>query len=107
MKMETPKCLVPCAIAETCRKMTQLRNELVAVSEQQCNIMRAPCKEGNQLKAALKAMDDAISKLHECENTCGKSMPMTEQEPISTTPLSIFERASLFQSWDLKRKRQE
>ena len=104
---KTPKCLGPCAIAEVCRKATQLRNELVAVSEQQCSIMREPHKGGNQLKLALKAVDEAISKLHECENTCGNSTPMARQEPISTTPLSISERASVFQSWDMKRKRQE
>ena len=104
---ETPNCLMPCAIAEICRKVTQLRNELGAVSEQQCNSMQEPHKVGNQLKSALKAMDEAISKLHECENTCGNSMPMARQEPIRATPISIFERASLFQSRDMKRRRQE
>lgn len=107
IKMETPECLVPCAIAEICRRMTQLRKELVEVSEQQCNTMRAPCKDGNQMKLALKAMDDAILKLQECQNSSGKSMPIARQEPTSTMPRSIFERASLFQSWDMKRKHQE
>lgn len=104
---ETPKFLVPCAIAGICRKATQLRNELAAVSEQQSNSMRELYSEGSQLKVALKAMDDAISKLQECGNTCGNPMPMARQEPISTTPLSLIERASLFQSWDMKRKHQE
>ena len=107
IKMETPKCQVPCAIAEICRKMIQLRTELDAVSERQGNTTQEPFKESNQMKLALKAMDEAISKLHECENVCGKSIPMAAQEPTRTAPLSIFERATLFQSWDTKRKRQE
>lgn len=97
----------PCAIAGVRRKATQLRDELVAVSEQQRCAMLEPHKIGNQLKLALGAMDEVISKLQECEHIRGNPAPMERQEPISTTPLSIFERASVLQSWDMKRKRQE
>ena len=94
-------------IAGICRKAIQLRNELAAVSEQQSNSKRELYKEGSQLKVALKAVDEAISKLQECGKTCGNPTSMVKQEPVSKMALSLFERASLFQSWDRKRKHQE
>ena len=104
---KTQVCPAPCAIAGVRRKATQLRDELVTVSEQQCCAMLEPHTHGNQLKLALGAMDEVISKLQECENIRGNSAPMERQEPSNATPLSMFERASILQSWDMKRKRQE
>lgn len=104
---ETPHHLEPCVIAGICRKATQLRNELAAVTEQQSNSTREVYKEGSQLRAALKAMDEAISKLQEIEPKSRNPAAMAKQETIRTTPLSLFERATLFQRWDRKRKQLE
>ena len=104
---KTPEPPKPCVITGICRKATQLRNELAAVSDQQSNSLSGLHKEDNQVKAALKAMDDAIVKLQDCKKMCPNLLPVPEQEPISTTSLSLFERAAMFQSWERKRKNPE
>ena len=101
---ESPKLGV---IIGICRKVTQLRNELAAVSDQQPNSMSGLHKEDNQVKVALKAMDYAIAKLQDCGKMCPNPSPLPKQEPISTTTLSLFERAAMFQSWERKRKNPE
>ena len=102
---EIPEVPKPSVIIDICRKVTQLRNELAAVIDQLP--MSGLCKENDQVKVALKAMDDAVAKLQDCGKMCHYPVPLPKQEPLSTTSLSLFERAAMFQSWDRKRKNPE
>ena len=104
---EIPEVPKPSVIISICCKVTQLRNELAAVIDQQPNSMSGLHTEDNQVKVALKAMDDAIAKLQNCGKICPDLVPLPKQEPISTTSLSLFERSAMFQSWDRKRKNPE
>lgn len=101
---EVPKSSVSMSI---CCKVTQLRNELAAVIDQQPNRMTGLHTEDNQLKAALTAMDDAIAKLQTCNKICPDLVPLPKHEPSNSAILSLFERAAMFQNWDRKRKSQE
>ena len=99
---EVPKLSV---ITDICRKAIHLRNELAAVIDQ---LPKSELhKEDNQVKAALKAMDDAIAKLQDCREMCPNSLPLPKKESNSTTSLTLFERAVMFQSWERKRKKSE
>ena len=102
---EIPEVPKPSVITGICRKAIQLRNELAAVIDQQP--MSELHKEDNQVKAALKAMDDAVAKLQDCGEMCPNPLPLPKQEPTSTTSLTLFERAVMFQSWERKRKNSE
>ena len=93
------------AIAGICHKAIHLRNELAVVADQLPK--SEPYKKDNQVRAALQMMDDAIAKLQDCGELCPKPHSLPEKEPISTTSLTLCERAVLFQSWDRKRKNSE
>lgn len=93
------------AITGICNKAIQVRNELALIVDQLPKTER--CKEGNQMKAALKAMDEAIVKLQSSQERCPNSLPLPKKEPGGTTPLTLFERAAVFQSWERKRKSPE
>ena len=102
---EVPEVPKLSAITGICRKAIHIRNELAEVVD------RLPkselYKEDNQVRAALKAMDDAIAKLQDCGEMCPNSLPLPKKEPISTASLTLFERAVMFQSWERKRKNSE
>lgn len=92
-------------IAGLYRKAIQLREELAMVTDQlsKTEFRTDDC----QVKAALKSMDDAIAKLKESRAICPNSQPLPKKQPISTPPLTLSERAVIFQSWDRKRKSSE
>ena len=102
---EVPEVPKLSAITGICRKAIHIRNELAAVVDQ---LPKSELyKEDNQVRAALKAMDDAIAKLQDSGEMCPNSLPLPKKEPISTTSLTLFERAVMFQSWERKRKNSE
>lgn len=98
---------VPCAIALIRCQATQLRNELVKVSEQKCCTSPEPDRLANQLKLALRAAEEVLSTLQECENIHADSEKAESLDCKKVKSLTIFERASMFQSWDMHRRHKE
>ena len=101
---ELPEVSKLSAITSICRKAITIRNELAAIVDQMPKLEN---KEDSQECAALKAMDDAIAKLQVTGETCPNSQTLRKREPNSTAPLTLVERAIMFQSWEKKRKNSE
>ena len=104
---ETLQVLLPCTINLLRCQATQLRNGLVKASEQQCRANPETDCSANQLKLALKAVEEALSILKDCE--ISHEIPKKEegQEQKNGKPLTIFERANCFQSWDASRRQEK
>ena len=102
---ELPEVSKLSAITSICSKAIAVRNELAAIVDQLPKSVED--KTDSQVRAALKAMDDSIEKLQATGEMCPTSLPLRMREPISTAPLTIFERAIMFQSWEKKRKTSE
>ena len=87
-----------------CRAI-QLRKELAVAADQ---LSKSELHtDGNQMKAALKSMDDVIAKLEKCRERDPNPLPVPKKQPINTKSLTLSERAVIFQSWERKRKNSE
>ena len=103
--VDIPEAPKPRMITGIYRKAIQLREELAVVTDQ---ISKSDLHtDNNQMKAALKSMDDAIAKLKECREMEPSPLPLPKKQPISTTSLTLSERAVIFQSWERKRRKSE
>ena len=84
------------------RKAIQLREELAVVTDQ---LSKSELHaDDHQVKAALISMDDVIAKLKASKTMCPNFQPLPEKQPVRTPPLTLTERAVIFQSWERKRK---
>ena len=103
--VDIPEAPKPGMITGIYRKAIQLREELAVVTDQ---IFKSDLHtDHNQMKAALKSMDDTIAKLKECRDMEPSPLPLPKKQPISTTLLTLSERAVIFQSWERKRRKLE
>ena len=100
-----PEASEPMVITGIYCKAIQLRKELAVATDQ---LSKSELHtDGNQMKAALKSMDDAIAKLEQCREMDFNPLPVPKKQPINTKSLTLSERAVIFQSWERKRKNSE
>ena len=98
---------LPCSVNLLRHQVTQLRNGLVKAIEQ--TSLANPEAEGavNQLRLALKAVEEALLLLQDCE--VNHEVPKREscEEHMDGKPLTIIDRARIFQSWDASRRQEK
>ena len=97
---------LPCSVNLLRHQVTQLRNGLVKAIEH--TSLANPEAEGavKQLRVAMKAAEEALLLLQDCE--VNHEVPKREscEESVDGKPLTIMDRARLFQSWDASRRQE-
>ena len=98
---------LPCSVNLLRHQVTQLRNGLVKAIEQIS--LANPEAEGavNQLRLALKAAEEALLFLQDCEVNHEVPKRESREEHMDGKPLTIIDRAKIFQSWDASRRQEK
>lgn len=89
----------PCTIASLCSQTIQLRDGLASANARTCCNHKGTESSDSRVQLALEAIEKALSILQEVEQSHACSQRKMKQKDRHREPLTVFERANIFQSW--------
>ena len=96
-----------CSVSLVSHQVAQLRNGLVKATD---NVSLAgPSTEGavTQLKVALRALEEALLLLANDEGNHGVPKRESCEAQTDGKPLTVIDRARIFQRWDASRRQEQ